>query len=129
MKQYLRFIVIWAINFGVIFFANQFFPSNYVLGNAVAIPVYSAIFAGFLLTVFDKGMNPAIKSLIVKDRGRYVMFGIHWLVNFVGLWIIARIPFFSGFGVSAFYYAIGLAFVTSTAQWLGRQLFKAVKIQ
>ncbi len=128
MKHFVRYLLIWAINSSLILLANKYWPSNYVLGNAVIPPIYAAIFAGFLLTVFDKAMKPIIKKAIVKERGRYIMFGIYWLVNSVGIWIIARLSFLSGFGISAFYFAIALGFVASLGQWLGRQLFKAARL-
>lgn len=127
MKQYLRYLIIWGINSGIIMLANEFWPSNFVLGNAVIPPIYAAFFAGFLLMVFDRAMKPLVKKTIQKERGRYIMFGIYWFVNFVGIWLIARISFLSGFGISAYYYAIGLGAVVCVAQWLGRQFFKLVK--
>jgi len=127
LKQYVRYLIIWAINTGVIMLANTYWPSNYVLGNAVIPPIYAAFFAGFLLMVFDKAMKPIIKRLIMKERSRYIMFGIYWFVNFVGVWLIARISVVSGFGISAFYFAIALGFVACVAQWLVRQFFKLVK--
>ncbi len=128
MKRYIRYLVIWAINTGVIMLANKYWPSNFVLGNAVIPPVYAAIFAGLLLTIFDKAIKPVVKKLNVKERGRIVMLGIYWLVNFLGIWIIARLSFLSGFGISAFYYGMILALFASLGQWLGRQLFKAIRI-
>ncbi len=127
MKQYLRYLIIWLINSGVIILANEFWPSNFVLGNAVIPPIYAAFFAGFLLMVFDRAMKPIVKKLIQKERSRYVMFGIYWFVNFVGIWLIARVSFLSGFGISAFYFAIGLAAAAGIGQWLGRQFFKLVR--
>jgi hypothetical protein len=128
MKLYLRYIIIWLINSILILLANYFWPTNYVLGNAVIPPVYAALFAGFLLTIFCRAMKPVIKRLIVKERSRYVMFGVYWFVNFAGIWIIARLSFLSGFGISAFYYAIVLGFAANFGQWLGRQLFKTLKM-
>lgn len=128
LKRYIRYLVIWAINTGVIMLANKYWPSNFVLGNAVIPPVYAAIFAGLLLTIFDKAIKPVVKKLNVKERGRIVMLGIYWLVNFLGIWIIARLSFLSGFGISAFYYGMILALFASLGQWLGRQLFKAIRI-
>lgn len=127
LKQYVRYLIIWALNTGVIMLANSLWPSNYVLGNAVIPPIYAAFFAGFLLMVFDKAMKPIIKKLIMKERSRYIMFGIYWFVNFVGVWLIARISIISGFGISAFYFAIALGFVACIGQWLGRQFFKLIK--
>jgi uncharacterized membrane protein YvlD (DUF360 family) len=127
MKQYIRYIIVWAINTGLILAANTYFPLNYVLGNAVIPPVYAAIFAGFLLTVFDKAMKPVIEKLVKREQNRYVMFGIYWLVNALGIWIIARLSFLSGFGISAYYFALILGLAASLGQWIGRQLFKAVR--
>lgn len=128
MKVYVRYIIIWAINTVLILFANSYFPSNYVLGNAVVPPLYAAIFSGLLLTFFDRAAKPVIQKLLVNEKGRYIMFGIYWFTNFVGIWLIARFSFLSGFGISKFTYAITLAFVANLAQWAGRQMFKAVKI-
>jgi hypothetical protein len=108
--------------------ANEFWPKNFVLGNAVIPPIYAAFFAGFLLMVFDRAAKPVIKKLIKEERGRVIMFGIYWFVNFVGIWLIARVSFLSGFGISAFYFAVALGCIACIAQWLGRQLFKILKI-
>ena len=127
MKQYVRYLIIWAINAGLILLANSLYPSNFVLGNAVIPPMYAAFFAGFLLMVFDRAAKPIIKRIIVTERSRYIMFGIYWFVNFVGIWLIARVSFLSGFGISAFYFALALGFVACLGQWLGRQFFKIIK--
>lgn len=127
LKQYVRYLIIWGINSGVILLANKLYPSNFVLGNAVVPPIYAALLAGFLLTVFDKAIKPLVKKLVPEKRGRYVMFGIYWLVNFVGIWLLARVSFISGFGISAFYFAIILGLAVCIAQWLGRQFFKVIK--
>lgn len=129
LKQYVRYLIIWAINAGLISLANSLYPSNFVLGNAVIPPMYAAFFAGFLLMVFDRAMKPIVKRIIVTERSRYIMFGIYWFVNFVGIWLIARVSFLSGFGISAFYFAIVLGFVACLGQWIGRQFFKIIKFQ
>jgi uncharacterized membrane protein YvlD (DUF360 family) len=107
--------------------ASEFWPSNFVLGNAVIPPIYAGLFAGFLLMVFDRAAKPIIKRIIVTERSHYIMFGIYWFVNFVGIWLIARVSFLSGFGISAFYFALALGFVICLGQWLGRQFFKIIK--
>ncbi len=128
LKQYIRYLIIWVINSGIILLANKLYPSNFVLGNAVVPPVYAALLAGLLLMVFDRAMKPIVNKLVLKGKGRFMMLGIYWLVNFVGIWLIARVSFLSGFGISAFYLAIVLGLAVCLGQWLGRQLFKITKL-
>lgn len=128
MKMYLRFLFIWAFNSLMIILAHSYYGGSYVLGNAVMTPTTAGILSGFLLTVFCLGAKPVLKMLIAK-QGRVIMFGGYWLINFIGLWILARLSFVSGFGIAAFYYAFTLGVFTALGQWLLRQAFKVTKLQ
>lgn len=128
IKFLIRFAVIWALNSTLIFLANSYYPSDFVLGNSVLSPINAGIFSGFLLTVFCRLVKPLVRKFGFEVKGRYKMFAFYWLVNSVGIWLIARIAPFSGLGITAFYWAFALGFVASLVQWLVRQVFKATHL-
>ncbi|MFC1625673.1 hypothetical protein ACFL1Q_01380 [Patescibacteria group bacterium] len=128
MKFYVRFITTWALNTLLILAFVSYYPTSYVLGNAVIPPVSAGIFAGFLLTLFCRLSKPFVKKLSTKAKGRVMMFVFYWLVNSVGIWIIARLSVISGFGIASFYKALILGAVVSLGQWALRQTFKKFKL-
>lgn len=128
MKAYIRYTIVWLINTALILGANSLFPQNYVLGNAVIPPVYAALFTGFLLTVLCRAAKPVATKLKAQEKGRYVMFLIYFGVNTISIWVLARVSFLTGFGISAFYFAIFLGLATDLGQWVARQIFKATKL-
>lgn len=128
MKVYIRWVAIWLVNSLLFYLASVVFPGNFVLGNASLTPTWAALVSGFLLTVLCRLSKPLISRFGLKLAGRYKMFVFYWLVNAVAIWLVARFSYLTGFGISAYYWAIGLGFVTNLFQWLTRQLFKAIKL-
>lgn len=128
MKFYIRYLSVWALNSALIIAAATYYSSSYVLGNAIIPPVTAGIFTGFLLTVFDRLPQPLFTKFEIKTKGRLVMFIFYWLVNSVGIWIIARLSFLSGFGIVSFFWAFTLGFIVCLGQWALRQLFKSLKL-
>ena len=124
MKPYIRFLIVWVVNSGLIFLANSYYPGSFVLGNAVMTPVTAGILTGFFLTLFTLFSKSFSKKFL---ENRYKMFGYYFLVNSVGIWLLARLSVITGFGIPAFYRAFYLGFITVTAQWLARQGFKKFK--
>ena len=125
MKSYIKFLIVWAVNSGIIFLANSYYPDSFVLGNAVMTPTMAGILTGFFLTLFTR----FTKTFSRKFSGnRFRMFGYYFLANSVGIWIIARVSVVTGFGIPAFYWAFYLGVVATFAQWLVRQVFKKFKL-
>lgn len=129
MKSYSRFLAVWILNSALFFFANKFFPTNFVLGNAVLTPIAAAILSGFLLTLFTRFAKQVLKKVKMAEGGRMKKFLIYAAVNFFGIWLLARLSMVTGFGIPAFYFAIYLGVTACFFQWLVRQLFKATNLQ
>lgn len=129
MKAYSRFLAVWILNSTLFFFANKFFPTSFVLGNAVLIPIAAAILSGFLLTLFTRFAKQILKKVEMAEGGRMKKFLIYAVVNSFGVWVLARLSMVTGFGIPAFYFAIYLGLALCFGQWLLRQLFKAIKLQ
>ncbi len=127
-KFLIRFALVWLVNSVLLFAASWLYPSDFVLGNAALDKNIAGIFSGFLLTLFCKISKPLLKKLELHFQGRYKMFVTYWLINSLGIWVIARLEAVSGLGISAYYWAFGLGFVASFVQWLVRQAFKKAKL-
>ncbi|MBI4057795.1 hypothetical protein HY405_00550 [Candidatus Microgenomates bacterium] len=128
MKFYIRFAIVWAVNSILILLASALYPANFVLGTANISPLGGAILSGFILTAFCRLAKAFLTKVGLKVEGRYKKFLKYWLVNSVGIWLIARMAPITGLGISAFYWAFALGFVASLVQWLLRQLFKATSL-
>jgi uncharacterized membrane protein YvlD (DUF360 family) len=127
LKHYLRFVLVWLVNSLLIYFASMLYPENFVLGTAMVSGGYAPFVAGLTLTVLCKLGKWLITKLGVELKGRYSKFLYYWLVNSVGIWLIARFSPYTGLGISAYYWALSLGFVASLLQWLLRQVFKKTK--
>lgn len=121
MKLYIRFLSVWALNSALFLLAANYFPSNYVLGNAVMPPVTAGIFSGFLLTLILKFAKAFSKNF---SEPKYKRFVYYFLANSVAVWVIARLSVISGFGISSFKSAFCLGLAATLSQWLLRQAFK-----
>lgn len=128
MKPVSRFAIVWLANFLVIYLANSMYPTLWVLGNASLTPLKAIIFSSFLLTVAGKVAREVFPKWGIKVSGRLNKFLLYWVVNSAALWLIARMAFLTGFGISAYYYALLLGFVAGIGQWLIRQIFKYAKL-
>lgn len=125
MKLYYKFLFIWLLNSIIFLLANKYYPSSYVLGNAVMTPLTAAIVSGFILSLILK-LAKNFSSKVGKER--YKLFVYYFLINAVGVWVIARLSVVSGFGIPVFTYAFCLGFFASLGQWLLRQVFKRAKL-
>lgn len=128
MKHYLRFVLVWLANSLLIYLAATVYPSNFALGTAFVPTGIAPLAAGLVLTLICKVGKGLVKSLGVELKGRYSKFLYYWLVNSIGIWVVARFSTYTGLGISAYYWAVGLGFVASILQWLLRQAFKKSKI-
>ncbi len=127
-KLWVRFLILWAVNSLIIYLASMLYPVNFVLGTNLISPFWAIVISGFLLTIICKIARPVVQMVGLKPKGRFMMLAFYWLVNAAAIWLIARVPAFSGFGISRFSWAIGLGFVTNLGQWIARQFFKSSKL-
>jgi len=110
------------------YYAESLYPFAYALGNADITPTKAAIFSGFLLTIAGRAAKDILPNWGIKTTGRYKKFVVYWLVNSAAIWLIARFAFITGFGISSYYYALALGFVSTFLQWIARQVFKKAKL-
>lgn len=127
-KLFVRFVVLWFINSTLIFLASVLYPHIYVLGSAFAPLPVAVVVSGFFLTLLCKLGKKLTNKLNGKIKGRLGMLIYYWVINSVALWLVARFAPFTGFGITAFYWAFALGFATNLGQWLVRQLFKVTKL-
>lgn len=116
MKKLKRFILYFIHNAILIYLANQIFPEKFVLGNLRYTNVIAVIISSFLLTLFLELVSISLtraKKIKLDNKRR---FGTFWMANFLGLWLVARIAPFTGFGVVRFTWLIGLSFLVNLLQ-------------
>lgn len=128
LKKHTPCLSFWLLNSAVLYLATVVCPVNFELGNFWLSKTAAAFLAGFWLTILVWLAKPAITKLKIKLKGREKMFLFYWFCNFVAIWVVARFAPFTGFGISRYYWAIGLAFVLNFAQWLLWQYLKKAEL-
>ena len=127
-KFSLRFVVYWIINGLILSLANSFFPHAFEMGNANLNIFTAVIVSSLLLTALLLLARGVARKLNLTGKGRYLMFLYYWGASSVSIWVVARIAFFSGFGIARYTWAIGVGLVVAFSHWLVRQAFKGAKI-
>ncbi len=117
MNKLLVFTLLFIGNLILLYIANLVFPGNFVLGNQYFSSTIAAFVAGLLWTLLLWLAILVGQEYKLENKGSAVM-GIYYLaINFVTLWVIARIPFVSGFGVISFVWVLILALFATLVQW------------
>ncbi|OGM31055.1 hypothetical protein A2630_00070 [Candidatus Woesebacteria bacterium RIFCSPHIGHO2_01_FULL_44_10] len=128
-KKLLPFVVYWLVNFIIIYAAGTFFTDGFAFGSAnVPTPVLAMGWTALLLIVLCRLAKPLVARVKIKFNSRLRNFILYWGVNSVAIWVLARIPALTGFGIARFYWAIGLGLATNLGQWVTRQVLKATKM-
>lgn len=123
LKKYYAFVTYWAVNSLLLYLATLVYPAAYTLGNFRFSVLWAAIVAGFIWTVLVWFSEPILGLLKVKvEGGKQMIF--YLLANFIALWLVARIAFFSGFGVASFVWVFVLALVGNLVQYLVMKIVK-----
>jgi len=117
MKKYLPFLSFWLLGSLFLYLATLFYPANFELGNFWLSSLAAAFWAGFWLTALVWAAKPALVKFNLKLKGRAKMFLFYWLCNSAAIWIVARFAPLTGFGISRFYWAIGLGLILNLGQW------------
>lgn len=110
-------LFIWVTNATVIYLVSFFYPSAIVLGNAVLPNWVGLIVASLLLTLFLILVIPVVKTLKLKVGNDLSWSLIYGTVNIIGLWLLARIAAYTGFGISSVLVAIVLGIILNTIQY------------
>ncbi|MFC1649588.1 hypothetical protein ACFL2C_02640 [Patescibacteria group bacterium] len=117
MKRYQRFAILWAINTIILYLAAMLLPANYSLGNHIFTPMQAALFTGFVWNYVLWNVEPMSKDLEIDLKSPTTMMLVYLGVNFASIWLLARLAFMSGFGVSSYMYAFILALVANLVQY------------
>jgi len=118
MKKYLLpFILFWLVDSIILYLAVLVMPKYFVLGS-MNVSVYAGAFvAGFTWTLLVWLLKPLI-FLFKKLKGTVLMFSFYLVLNFVALWITARLGPIVGFGTTRFVWLIIVAVVADIIQYL-----------
>lgn len=87
----------------------------------------AVIISGLIWTVIVWLSQPLVKKFGNKLKAEYQTAGLYFIVNFVALWITARLAPFAGFGTTRFVWIAILAFIANLIQFAAWKLgrFKA----
>jgi|WetSurSiteA1Bulk_404760.scaffolds.fasta_scaffold11874_3 hypothetical protein len=116
MKRFKKFILPWIHGSVFIYLASQVMPGKFVLGTHKLSLLAAIIISGFLVTVLVDVADLFLARIKTIKLNKITKAFAFWIINFVALWIVARIAPYSGFGVVKFTYLIGLAFATNLIQ-------------
>ncbi len=117
-KKMLNFwVAIGVVNAVLLYTASLFFPAYVVLGNEYMESWIAVILTGFLLTVCVALTKPVMKAAKLKVKGDIAINITYTIANIVGLWILARLAQFVGFGVSSFLVVIVLGISLTLIQY------------
>ncbi len=117
MNKLLVFTLLFFANSILLYVASLIFPGNIVLGNQYFSSFIATFVAGLLWTLLLWLAILVGEEYKLKSKENVVV-GLYYLaINFVTLWVIARIPFISGFGVISFVWVLILALFATLVQW------------
>lgn len=118
MKKYYPFLAFWALDVVLLFLATSLLPNNYVLGTFRMSKFSSALFAGFVWTLIVWFSEPLTKKLKLKLEGQTKQMLFYLASNFIALWVVGHLAFFTGFGVTSFIWVFVLAFFANFFQYM-----------
>lgn len=114
----ISYLTLFLVNSLVIFLANIFFPEQVVLGTAHISKFLAIVYSMAVLAFIDTYAIILVKNFEEK-KGR-VLTKKKWLayllVNFVGLWLIARLAELFGLGISSWWVVLMIAIALDIVQ-------------
>ncbi len=110
-------MVVGVVNAIVLYTSSLFFPTYVVIGNEFIEKWMAIILTAFLLTVCVAFTKPVMKAAKLKVKGDLAINITYGIANIVGLWIIARLAKFVGFGISSFWVVIALGVLLTLIQY------------
>lgn len=118
-KQELNlWLSIGIVNAAAIYVTSLFFPAYVVIGNEFIEGWMAAILTALLLTVILALVEPVMKAAKLKVKGDLPIGVVYGLTNMAGLWVLARLARYVGFGVSSFVVVIALGVVLILLQFV-----------
>ena len=128
MKKYIPFTSFLVINFLVLYLFSVIFPNNIVFGNDVLSSIFAAIWTAFILTFLSWIAKPILSRIRINLTGVRNKIIFYFIVNTVLIWILARFPSFTGFGISRFSWAIILGLFLELTQWRIWEILRTRKL-
>lgn len=124
------FFVLLLVNILVVYLANTWFPQYVVLGTQSISLWWALIHSMSVLALINTFAIPFIRA-IENKKGR-MLTSKEWMVkyfiiNFVGVWVVARFSDQFGFGISSWMVAVVLAVVLDLVQGMSMMQLEKTK--
>ena len=119
MSQVITCAVLFVVNTLVILLAHLLFPHQVVLGTWCVSYNWALIHSGFVLGLIDTFSLPFLKlrqKILGRSFTKREWFIAYFIINFIGLWVIARFPNQFGFGISSWLVVLILSFLLTPLQ-------------
>ncbi len=117
LRKYVPFLSFWLLNSILLYLAELLFPAYFVLGNFWLSGPAAMFWVGLWISIIVWIAQSLPEKFNVKIDGPLKMFTYYWLVNLAAIWVLARFAQLSGFGITAFYWAIFLGLIANVTQW------------
>lgn len=119
MMLVLTYFILFTVNSLVVYLASVFLPGNVVLGTQHITTGWALIHSMGTLALVNTFAIPFIREY-ENRRGR-MLSNLEWmvdyfLINLVGVWVLARFAEQLGFGIRSWVVALFLAIVLDLAQ-------------
>lgn len=124
------FFLLWLVNALVISLANSVFPTQVVLGTmslttTAALLLSSGVLAGIGTLTLPLFTEIEMRKQIVLTPQQW-MAG-YLVINFVGIWAIARFADVLGLGMASWLFVFGLAVVLDFVQGIVMMLYGEIQ--
>lgn len=115
------------LNAVILYVGSILFPTQIVLGNYTLPPILAALTTGVLLTGVMAFTESAIKYYKLKIKKEMQLAMVYLVGNILGLWVLARLANYTGFGVSSYMVVIVLGIVLNTLQYVVWKMLEGKK--
>lgn len=126
------FGLLLGVNSAVLYLAHLLFPNEVVLGT-LNIPMWWAVVESMgILALIGTFAVPFIREYEYKSGKMFTnkqWMGTYLVLNFVGVWVIARMAEFVGLGISSWVVALVLAIVLDAAQGAGMMKLEKTRMK
>lgn len=125
------YIALFIVNTVVIFLASVIFPLYVVLGTFNLTTSWSLIHSMTLLALANVFVIPFVREYEHRAGKMFTnnqWMAVYFVINFIGIWLIARFADQVGFGISSWLVAAVLALVLNIVQaivMMGLEKFRA----
>lgn len=124
------YVILFGVNAVVLYFANVYFPMQVVLGTMSMTATWAIVHSMAKLALIGTFALPFVHEF-ERMKGRTLsateMMAVFYVVNFIGLWLIARFSDQYGMGLSAWYVAAALAVVMDFFQGIAMMGLEKVR--